>query len=65
VDVDRIIRIEIPCRIDERLHKLLKCLDAVDLLLMGHVVPIEVGQVFFNVEGDHLPAFTQSEANRD
>lgn len=38
VDVGRIIRIEILCRIDERLRKLLKRVDAVDLLLMGHVV---------------------------
>lgn len=49
VDVGRIIPIEIPCRIDERLRKLLKRVDVVDILLMGHVVPIEVGKVFFNV----------------
>jgi len=55
VDMDRILRIKIPCLIDERLRKFLKRVDAVGLLLMCHVVPIEVGQVFFNAERNHHP----------
>ena len=64
VDVGRIIPIEIPCRIDEHLRKFLKRVDVVDLLLMGDVVPIEVRQVFFNVERHH-PVFAQPESNLD
>lgn len=41
---------EIPRRIDERLRRFLKRVDAVDLLLMGHVAPIEVGQALFTFE---------------
>lgn len=63
VDVGRIIPIEIACRIDEHLRKFLQRIDAVDLLLMGHVAPIEVGQVFFNVERHHRPVYTQPESN--